>query len=158
MFGVAVELPYILVTVLQYTSINLLYIYNAQLIYCMPAWRPSQFDKILFCTLLNVYNLVWKFIKNYARRSEHLRRTNDLNPIPKVTSLCDQNWSRPACTSMKSDQALYCWPTNFKFTSWFPKILDSSKNGRWTSPFKKLTRLRVHYYNSCVNYVKYKYF
>ena len=44
-------------------------------------------------------------------------RINFLNPYP----VC-QNWmllafARPACTSMQSDQALYCWLTKFKFSS-----------------------------------------
>ena len=33
---------------------------------------------------------------------------------PKVIRLCHQYRARLACTSMQSDQALYCWQTNFK--------------------------------------------
>ena len=33
---------------------------------------------------------------------------------PKVISLCHQYITRPACTSVQSDQVLYCWLTNFK--------------------------------------------
>ena len=35
----------------------------------------------------------------------------------KVISLCHQYRARPACTSVQSDQALYCWLTNCKFPS-----------------------------------------
>ena len=42
----------------------------------------------------------------------------NINPYPantpKVSSLFHQHRARPACTS---DQALYCWLTNFKFSS-----------------------------------------
>ena len=38
---------------------------------------------------------------------------------PNVISLCHQYRARPGCTSMQSDQALYCWQTNFKFSSWY---------------------------------------
>ena len=34
---------------------------------------------------------------------------------PKGIRLCHQYRARPACTSVQSDQALYCWLTNFKF-------------------------------------------
>ena len=44
---------------------------------------------------------------------------------PKVTSLCHHYRARPARTSMQSDQALYCWLTNF-FTSLH---LDIPENG-----------------------------
>ena len=35
---------------------------------------------------------------------------------PKIISLCHLYRGRPACTSMQSDQALYCWLANFKFS------------------------------------------
>ena len=37
---------------------------------------------------------------------------------PKVIGLCYQYRARPTCKSMQSDQALYCWLTRFKFSSW----------------------------------------
>ena len=36
--------------------------------------------------------------------------------LPKVISLCHQYRARPTCTTVQSDQALYCWLTNFKFS------------------------------------------
>ena len=41
-------------------------------------------------------------------------------PTPKVISICHQYRARPGCTSVQSDQTLYCWLTNFKFSSWYP--------------------------------------
>ena len=38
----------------------------------------------------------------------------------EVISLCHQYRTRLACTSVQSDQALYCWLANFKFSSWYP--------------------------------------
>ena len=35
----------------------------------------------------------------------------------EVISLCHQHRARPAWTYMQSDQALYCWLTNFKISS-----------------------------------------
>jgi hypothetical protein len=32
---------------------------------------------------------------------------------PKVIGLCHQYRARPACTSVQSDHALYCWKCNF---------------------------------------------
>ena len=56
---------------------------------------------------------------------------------PKVISLCHQNRARPASTSMQSNQALYwyCWLYN--------EQVFFLKKWRWTSPFKKFSRLRV---------------
>ena len=48
--------------------------------------------------------------------------------------------ARSACTSVQSDQILYCWLTNFKFLK---MIMESSKNGRWIIWLKKISRLRV---------------
>ena len=36
-------------------------------------------------------------------------------PTPKVISFCHQYRARPACTSVQSDQSLYCWLIIFKF-------------------------------------------
>ena len=36
---------------------------------------------------------------------------------PKEINLYHQSRASPACTSGQSDQALYCWLTNFKFQS-----------------------------------------
>ena len=41
-------------------------------------------------------------------------------PKSTVISLCHQYRARLVCTSVKSNQALYCWLTNFKLTSWYP--------------------------------------
>ena len=38
-------------------------------------------------------------------------------PTPKMIVLCHQHRARPACTSVQSDQDLYCWLANFKFSS-----------------------------------------
>ena len=40
---------------------------------------------------------------------------------PKVLSICHQYTARPAQTSVQSDQALYCWLTNFYHLD-IPKI------------------------------------
>ena len=63
---------------------------------------------------------------------------------PKVISLCHQYRARWACTSMQSDQALYCWLINLKFSFWYP-LYDNRQfqNWRWIIPFKKFSRLRV---------------
>ena len=45
----------------------------------------------------------------------------------KEIRLCHQYGARPAYMSMQSDQALYCWLTNFKFSSWYP----SKYNGQF---------------------------
>ena len=39
-------------------------------------------------------------------------------PKLKEISLCHQYRARIACTSVQSDEALYCWPANFKFWTW----------------------------------------
>ena len=39
----------------------------------------------------------------------------------KVISLCHQYRARPASTPVQSDQAVYCWLTNFKSSSWYPE-------------------------------------
>ena len=67
-------------------------------------------------------------------------------PTPKVISLCYLYRARPACTSVQSDQALYCWLTNFKV---FPlislkMIMESSINARWIIPFKKFGMVTVN--------------
>ena len=41
-------------------------------------------------------------------------------PTLKVFSLCHQHRARPACTFVQSDQAPYCWLTNFRFSSCYP--------------------------------------
>ena len=46
-----------------------------------------------------------------------LRHLTLIPPTPKVNRLRHQYRARPACTSVQSDQALYCWLTNFKFSS-----------------------------------------
>ena len=58
---------------------------------------------------------------------------------PEVNSLFHQYRARPVCTSMQSDQALYCW-----LTTHIPKmIIDSPINVKLIIPFKKFSRLRV---------------
>ena len=59
---------------------------------------------------------------------------------------CHQYRSRPACKSVQFDQALYCWQTIFKSSSWssLKVIMESAKNGWWIIPFKKFNRLRVN--------------
>ena len=43
---------------------------------------------------------------------------------PKVISLCHLYRTRPACSSVQSDQALYCWQTNFRFSSLVWTVLE----------------------------------
>ena len=79
----------------------------------------------------------------------NLYRT-ELNPYPaepKVICFCHQYRARPACTSMKSDQALYCWLAKFKYLD-IPKNDNGQcqKNGKWIIPFKKSGRLSVNKY------------
>ena len=58
-------------------------------------------------------------------------------PKPEVINICHQYRARPACNTVQSDQALYCWLD-------IPKmIMSNSKNGRWIIPFKKFSRLRI---------------
>ena len=61
----------------------------------------------------------------------------------KVISLCHQHRARPSCTSMHSNQFLYCWLINFLIKISLKMIMDRSKNGRWIIPFQKFSRLRV---------------
>ena len=63
----------------------------------------------------------------------------------EVISLCHQNRTRSAsaCTSEKSDQALYCWLTNFKSLK---LIMGNSINIRWIIQFMKFSRLRLFFY------------
>ena len=64
-----------------------------------------------------------------------------LNPYPANTeSLCHQYRARPACTSVQSDQTLYCWLINFKSLK---MIMESAEKWRWISPFKKFSMKRV---------------
>ena len=64
-------------------------------------------------------------------------------PEPKVNSLCPQYRVKPACTSVQSDQALYCWQTNFNSHIDIPKMrMDFAKNEKWSILFKKFGRLR----------------
>ena len=65
------------------------------------------------------HTLVWHVFFSLAQNSWGNLLTLIL-PTPKEVSLCHQYSARPACTSMHSDQALYCWLTNFKFSSWYP--------------------------------------
>ena len=68
-----------------------------------------------------------------------------------------------ACISVQSEQALYCWLTNFKFSSWYPlkMIMDSLKTGKCFIPFKKFSRLNVIKFLFCLmrpNTVMYMYY
>ena len=76
-----------------------------------------------------------------------------VNPYPAGTESdwpCYHYRARQACTSMQSDQALYCWLTIFKLSSFIPKmIMDSSKKVSWVIPLKKFGRLRVNCFGCC---------
>ena len=48
----------------------------------------------------------------------------------KMISLCHQYRARADCTSVHSDQALYCWLTNFKFSSYDLNI-PKNDNGQF---------------------------
>ena len=64
---------------------------------------------------------------------------------PKKIILCHQFSARPACTSMRYDQALYCWFTIFKsHLDILKMIINNSKNGRWIIIFKKFSMLWVN--------------
>ena len=56
---------------------------------------------------------------------------------PKVISICHQYRARLACTSVQSDQALYCWLTNYQLQIIIlislKMIMGSFK--RWIIPF-----------------------
>ena len=59
-----------------------------------------------------------------------------------MISLCLQYRARSACTSVQSDQALYCWLTNFKFSSRYPKmIMDSSKKWKMDYYVKEIQHM-----------------
>ena len=71
--------------------------------------RNKKFCIVLYfkyCKLQrNLYRLIFEFSAGTESR----------------VSLCHQYWARPACTSVQSDQALYCWLT--KFSSWYSYII-----------------------------------
>ena len=69
-------------------------------------------------------------MKTYARKCTELSEQlafpeQEIDPVlltvilpePKVISLCHEYRARLACTSVQSDQTVYCWLTNFKFSS-----------------------------------------
>ena len=56
----------------------------------------------------------------------------------KMVSLCHQYRARPACTSARSDQALYCWPT-LSSHLYNPKMIMNYGN------FQKKGRLIIHW-------------
>ena len=112
----------------------------------------KRFRKSLY---INAYE-VWTYLcKEYIISLTVLKRNTVLTIIlleSKVISLCHHNRARPACTSVQSDQALYCiLADQLKILILiFPKNNnDSSKNGDWNiSFFKEFCRLRV---NHCRN-------
>ena len=75
--------------------------------------------------------------KQDATKNENILTLKILNQkwLVSATSIV-----RPACTSMLSNQALYYWLTNFKFSS---NDNEHFKNRRWIIQFKKFSRL-VH--------------
>ena len=59
----------------------------------------------------------------YQNYQETWQKTHSFTHIlsePKMISLCHQYIVRPVCISVQSDQALYCWLTNFRFSPWYP--------------------------------------
>ena len=67
------------------------------------------------------YPAAWHIISPMVTKS--VPRQTHINIWPLsclnlVISLCHQYRARPACTSVQSDQALYCWQIYFKFSSW----------------------------------------
>ena len=74
---------------------------------------------------------------------------------PKVISLCHQYRAWTACTSVLSDQALYCWLTNFSEI-----IMDrSKKNGRWLIFLRNSAGLMVNLHeNKYWLYTRYRWY
>ena len=57
-------------------------------------------------------------LKISVKTPRHYSDLTLILPTPKLISLCHQYRARPpACTSVQSDQAQYCWLTVFKFSS-----------------------------------------
>ena len=75
-------------------------------------------------TLLLIWSIKWRWQLRYALHFILLAGMTGwksyillLNPYPagtKMISLCYQCRARPVCTSVQSDEALYCWITNFQ--------------------------------------------
>ena len=88
---------------------------NKRLI-CVFKWIPKKFH--------------WSG-SSFLRFNPYPANTESDKPLPPV------NRARPTCTSVQSDQALYCWLTNIRFSSWLSlkMMMDSAKNGRWIIPW-----------------------
>ena len=110
-----------------------------------------------FCNILSYYPLSFSFLfvreccKKKVTTPEKFTYINS-QPMPqlyliksillktKVISLCHQYRTRPGCTIR-----VYTvdWPTLVLTLISQKIIIDSSKNERWTSPFKKFSWVRV---------------
>ena len=62
----------------------------------------------------------------------------------KVISIYHQCGARPAFTTVQTDQALYCWMTNFLILISLKVVMSTPKNESWVILFKKFSRLRVN--------------
>ena len=67
---------------------------------------------------------------------------------PKVISLCHHHRARPPCTSMQSEQALYCWLTKFTFIYIDIPKNDNGQIKKMANKFQKFIRLMI---KLCIN-------
>ena len=70
--------------------------------------------------IFRIYGSIKKTMKNECKFVSTCYRILTITVTllqPKVISLCHQCRARPAYTSTQFDQALYCWITNFKFST-----------------------------------------
>ena len=87
---------------------------------------------------------ILKIKHNFYNKSYIYVQTQALLELKKI-NLCHKYRAWPAFTSMQSNQALYCWLTNFKvliLTS-LKMTMKCYKHGRCIIQFKKFSRLRV---------------
>ena len=56
----------------------------------------------------------------------------------KVIGHCHQYRARPACTYVQFDQALYCWLTNFKFSTFDILKTDNGEFQKWMADYSIL--------------------
>ena len=80
-------------------------------IYCI-----EKLNKLIIILTMNISDSQNSSRRISAQNDEVIALTLFLLE-PNMIGLCQQYTARPACTSMKSDQALYCWLTSFKFSS-----------------------------------------
>ena len=97
--------------------------------------KKITYDVIKCAALILKYTLndIFYFVFHSTALIYSIKAMFILNLIllePKVISVCHQYSARPVCTSMQSDQTLYCRLTNFQVLILISLkiIMDGSKN------------------------------